>query len=219
MKLNITAKDLSVLSDSQKLRLREIWMPKVNQLACASICVDVETEEYEDVTFVIGEVLLMESNGDKKKMDDTESITLYSNHTMFLQRYRLLENESTNPSSNPVDELNSEVLENEFEEFEDEYEENDEESQSEYDDEYEVSEDELCEEDFFSKDLCLPLFSIGELINILIKVKNGNSSFNIGIPAFNNGLDEMYTVSDSFGDSVEGAELCDILWGLLKEKL
>lgn len=60
MKQYITPDDLSGLSDSQILNLRDLWMPEANTLAMARICKDVVNEEYDNIVFVIGEVIVQE---------------------------------------------------------------------------------------------------------------------------------------------------------------
>ena len=61
MKEHISVEDLKGLSDSQKEALRFAWVPEKNDLVLASICMNVETEEYDDIEFVVGEIVLNEN--------------------------------------------------------------------------------------------------------------------------------------------------------------
>lgn len=76
MKEHITPQDLNSLTNAQKETLRSIWLPEKNDLAAASLCTNVETEEYDDVEFVIGEIQISD------KM---------LHHRMVLRRLRLMD--------------------------------------------------------------------------------------------------------------------------------
>ena len=60
MKLNLTVKDLESLTFSQKQTLNSLWLPAVYDRAIASVCKDVENDVYENLEFVVGEVILSE---------------------------------------------------------------------------------------------------------------------------------------------------------------
>ena len=60
MKLNLTVKDLESLTFSQKQTLNSLWLPAVYDRAVASVCKDVENDIYENLEFVVGEVILSE---------------------------------------------------------------------------------------------------------------------------------------------------------------
>lgn len=61
MKEYISPQDLKSLTVAQKELFRSLWKPEINQLAVASICTNVETDEYEDIEFVIGQILINDS--------------------------------------------------------------------------------------------------------------------------------------------------------------
>ena len=58
MKEHLSPQDLRPLTASQKEMLRSLWRPAINDMAVASICTNVETDEYEDIEFVVGQVLI-----------------------------------------------------------------------------------------------------------------------------------------------------------------
>lgn len=61
MKERISPQDLKSLTAGQKEMLRSIWRPQKHDMAVASICTNVETDEYKDIEFVVGEVLVQDS--------------------------------------------------------------------------------------------------------------------------------------------------------------
>ena len=61
MKQNLTIEDLNSLTLSQKQTLNSFWLPAINDLAVASVCKDVENDVYENLEFVVGEVILSKS--------------------------------------------------------------------------------------------------------------------------------------------------------------
>ena len=61
MKQFITPDQLLALSTTQKANLMDLWLPQVNTLAMARICKDVINDEYDNIVFVIGEVLVTEA--------------------------------------------------------------------------------------------------------------------------------------------------------------
>ena len=58
MKQNITIEDLKSRSDSQKTTIRSMWLPALYDRVVATVCVDAENDIYEDLVFVVGEVIL-----------------------------------------------------------------------------------------------------------------------------------------------------------------
>ncbi len=58
MKQYLTVEDLNSLTFSQKQTLNTIWLPAVYDRAVASVCKDVENDVYENLEFVVGEVIL-----------------------------------------------------------------------------------------------------------------------------------------------------------------
>lgn len=175
MKQNLNIADLNDLTESQKQTLRDYWMPEENDLVVAYICKNVETEEYDEIVFVVGDVLVEEER---------------RHNGVTLRRLRLLDDSFY--------EENRQLFENE----------------GSYDMEY-------CEpEEYFSKADCLPLLSIGQLIDLLRKTKFGRDGFNIEIPALGDQLiDEAFILNARYYDNYDGNELCDVLWAALKAML
>ncbi|HHU90974.1 MAG TPA: hypothetical protein GXZ22_07975 [Clostridiaceae bacterium] len=60
MKQYLTLEDLNSLTFSQKQALKLLWLPAVNDRAVASVCKDAENDIYEDLEFVVGEVIISE---------------------------------------------------------------------------------------------------------------------------------------------------------------
>lgn len=93
---------------------------------------------------------------------------------------------------------------------------------SEEDKEIELTEYETTLEtgEFFSKEECLPLFNIGQLISFLRHQKPGQNGFSIGIPPLNDRFyDQYFTLNDRFGEVSKSEELVDMLFGMIKESL
>lgn len=181
MKEHISCEDLLSLNESQKQNLRYLWLPEKNDLAMASICTNVETDEYDNIEFVIGEVIVDEDH-----------------HRVTLRRYKLLDDSIFEENQEPVE--NQELVESE-EGFEFEYAEPDQ---------------------YFSKEDCLPLMSVGQMIQFLRKNKYSQSGFRLVIPAVVNKLfaDEMsYTLEDSYGEAYKEEELVNCLWEAVKSVL
>ncbi len=180
MKLHITPEDLLNLSDSQKLNLRDMWMPEVNTLVMAKICRDVINDEYDTIVFVIGEVIVDEDRGN-----------------LILRKYKLLDESFYEDNRNFFENENEpECVENE-EDFEFEYAE---------------------PEQYFSKEDCLPLPGIGQLIEMLNRAKYGQDGFDIYIPPVRRMVgDKGYSVVNRNEHEFTEDELCDSLWKALIE--
>ncbi|MGI6621762.1 MAG: hypothetical protein GX227_02930 [Clostridiaceae bacterium] len=58
MKQNLTIEDLNSLTFSQKQTINSLWLPAKYDQAVASVCKDAENDIYEDLEFVVGEVIL-----------------------------------------------------------------------------------------------------------------------------------------------------------------
>lgn len=61
MKQNISIEDLNSLNPSQKQTLNSFWLPARYDRVVASVCKDVENDIYENLDFVVGEIILSES--------------------------------------------------------------------------------------------------------------------------------------------------------------
>ncbi len=173
MKQHITPEQLLALSNTQRVNLHDMWLPQVNTLAMARICKDVINDEYDNIVFVIGEVIVTEGRTD-----------------LVLRRYRL------------VDEI---ILEDDQELTESEE---------------ELEPDYIEPEQYFNKEDCLPLLSIGQLIELLGHVRYGQDGFEISIPPVKRQLgDGDYCVMNRNELEYEEEELCDALWNALVECL
>ena len=58
MKQRITLKDLEKLTDEQKRRLNELWVPALYDVAIAKVLKNIVTDEYDEYEFVIGAISL-----------------------------------------------------------------------------------------------------------------------------------------------------------------
>lgn len=192
MKRNITKQDIESLTDSQKVSLRELWLPEKHDLAIAYICSNAETEEYDEIEFVVGEVIL---NGNQITLVDI--------------RHPATENDDNtdgvvtkDDSLDFNEEWDSEVdfiVEFDDEDFEFIYE----------------------RPTTFSKKDCLPLLSITQMIEIFERRNYKDANFYI-LAASDEKSCEIgnNNVSlDNYGVEYETAELCDVLWENLKTLL
>lgn len=101
MKLHLNPEDLESLSLQQKESLRYLWMPEKNEMVCAFICTNAETEEYSSIVFVTGEVLLDELR-----------------NRLILRSYKLKEEEAGEDlPENLADETEDESFDDETEPF------------------------------------------------------------------------------------------------------
>ncbi len=213
MKQRITVEDLKSLTPEQKQNLNSLWKPSKFDHAVASICKDIINEEYEDYEFVIGDIEIY--NGYRFLLHD---ITHMSNENPD-------DSESTDETSQNDDENYSNDEDSYYDEDEDENEYEDE-DEDEYDNvQEEVVEDydenfSDCRPSSFIKDECLPLLSIGQMIEILSKTAPSHDQFYILAET-----DDLFceignkAVSNKYGFQHENDELCDVLWELVKKTL
>lgn len=74
--------------------------------------------------------------------------------------------------------------------------------------------------DYFLKENCLPLLSIGQLITFIRSTKSGQDGFSLIIPPINGFESEQgYAINDRFGEVERADELVDLLFKILKEQL
>lgn len=206
MKRNITKEDLATLSDSQKVSLRELWLPEKYDLAVAYICKNAETEEYDEIEFVVGNLLLHHNH-----------ITLIDIRRPKDEKDEDVDGESSLKSSVFNNDANESDLDEEEEENEDEIEE-------------ELDED-FSDEDFefayeqpttFSKEDCLPLLSITQMIEILDRKNFKDVNFYLSTSYDDKACEIGNTNSalEDYGNTHdESAELCDVLWEIIKQLL
>lgn len=102
MKQYVTPDQILALNGTQRANLMDLWLPEVNTLAMARICKDVINDEYDNIVFVIGEIIVTEGR-----------------NSLVLRRYRLVD--ETLFASEPVE--NEEEIEpaEDDEEFEPQY--------------------------------------------------------------------------------------------------
>lgn len=173
MKQHLTIEDLKSLSDSQKLTINSWWLPAKYDRVVASVCKDAENDIYEDLEFVVGEIIL--SHGTQ----------------ITLRRLRLLDEIVEENDETPENKLSSE------------------------NEELEINFDDPG--DYFLRQDCLPLLSIGQLISFLRNTKSGQNGFSIGIPPANDRFSEKgFTLDDRFGEVSKANELTDLLFDMLK---
>lgn len=196
MKRNITKKDIESLTDSQKVSLRELWLPEKHDLAIAYICKNAETEEYDEIELVVGDVILNRNH-----------ITLVD--------IRHPKDDNNENSKADTDNDSTDNQEINFDE--------------EFDAEFDLS-DEFEDENFefayerptvFSKEDCLPLLSITQMLEIFERRNYRDANFYI-LAASEESLCEMGNKNmpiDNVENADQSAELCDILWENLKALL
>lgn len=177
MKQHITVEELKTLSDSQKQTLNARWLPGKYDRVVASVCKDVENDVYEDVEFIIGEIIL--NNGTR----------------ITLRRLRLLDDIIVEDNELPIDDESPSDDEN-----------------------YDMTLNDPG--DYFMKEDCLPLLSVGQLISFIRNTKAGQNGFSLGIPPINDRLfDQCFTLDDRFGEVNKAEELTDLLFDTLKTML
>lgn len=204
MKKHITREDISQLTQDQRQHLRELWLPEKYDLSVAYICKNAETEEYEEIEFVVGNVILSNTRiilNDLKAMNDNESGDAGSDSG--------LSDDSTAKDQEYISD-NDEVT---FEEVDETLEEDDE---ANYD-----FESFFLRPTTFLKEDCLPLLSIGQMIEILSRSNNKSIDFYLladnGETACELGSKE-YKLS-GYESDFESKEFCDVLWDCVKKIL
>lgn len=216
MKKHITKEDVAQLTYAQRQRLSEIWLPEKYDLAVAYICTNAETEEYEQLEYVVGDIKLYHTHFilyDLKYLDSTKK-TEEPDPEDFEEETSLEEGESLDNESGYQEE--SDDL------YDEEYGDNDEDD---WDDEL-VEADEGFDFAYvrpttFSKEDCVPLMDIGQMIEILSK--NSSKSFDFYLLA-DSGEKGVELGSNNFnlsgyGSEFESQELCDVLWECVKSIL
>lgn len=170
--------------------LRSLWKPAINDLAVASICTNVETDEYEDIEFVVGQVLINDSGRVPR---------------IVLRRLRLTEDQMEEEIAPEAGEDHDALMEARAGDEGDEYDED-------FDCLY------IEPEEFFNLEDCLPLLSIGQLIDYIRKSKFGQRGYKLMIPPEESKLFEqsLFRLEDSDGEVYENQELCDLLWDIFK---
>lgn len=198
MKRNITKEDLATLSDSQKISLRELWLPEKYDLAVAYICTNAETEEYDEIEYVVGNLLL------------------HHNHITLIDIRRPKDEKE----DETADDCGENCLKNSA--FNNDNQESD--SEEEFDEDFSDEDFEFAYEQptTFSKEDCLPLLSITQMIEILARRNFKDTNFYL-TASFDDKACEIGNTNsalEDYGNSHdESAELCDVLWEIIKQLL
>ena len=195
MKRNITKEDIDSLTESQKASLRDLWLPEKYDLAIAYVCLNAETDEYDEIEFVVGDVILQ------------------GNHITLVDiRHPETEN---NDGSNESPFGN--IMDDNFDFDEDS------DDQLDFDEEFDDEDFEFAYErpTTFSKKDCLPLLSITQMIEIFERGNYRDANFYI-YAASDEKTCEIGNNNislENYGNTAESAELCDMLWEKLKSLL
>lgn len=238
MKQRIIRKDLEGLTEEQKIRLNELWIPSVYDAAVARVIKNVATDEYDEYAFVIGGISVYGTSiyltdiiagkagfqsqtsaaetGTETDMPPVEDPALSIKVDPFFgESYPTFgSREDLTAASESV----GEALTAENGELEDE----DEEEQKDQEEEFpeEDLEDNYQLPASFIKGDCTPLLTIGNMIEILKNNNYGNFDFFLSASTYDIGC-ELGKGDSSWGNNSgwEPAELCDVLWESVKELL
>ncbi len=202
MKLRITRKELEELTLEQKQNLCDLWIPHIYDTAIATVCVDAAEEKFEQITYIIGGIKLLKHH----------DMLLYDLKFMPDESYKIKEEDTYSDSiaSDRIDGIEStEAKEPEELEITD-------------------SEDFNFDEDFsfefqrpesYSKQDCLPLLDIGQMIDILQRKNFGDGDFYLSASIGDYVLEmgkNGFSGSVSYDVNNKECELCDILWESVK---
>jgi len=195
MKRYISKKDIDSLTETQKASLRDLWLPEKYDLAIAYVCLNAETDEYDEIEFVVGDVIL-----------DGNHITLVDiRHT------------GIGNSADDVNSIDENVINNDLD-FDEDYN-----TQLDFDEEFDDEDFEFSYErpTTFSKKDCLPLLSISQMIEIFERRNYRDANFYILAATYEKTCEigNKNISLENYGRSSESSELCDILWEKLKSLL
>jgi hypothetical protein len=212
MKLRITRKDLDSLTFEQKQNLCDLWIPNVYDVAVATVCVDAAEEKLGQITYVIGGIKLLKHH----------DMLLYDLKFMPDEQMTIQEEEaySDNIASDRIDGI-EDIGEIEVNENKEELTETVEEPEQEFafDEDFNF---EFQRPDSFSKQDCVPLLDIGQMIDILERRKFGQGEFYLSASIdeyyFDMGKD-AFSSNSSFDSDGNNCELCDVLWESVKALL
>ena len=167
MKQRITVEDVNMLTPSQKVNLRNLWLPKRYSLAVARVCLNADTEEYADIEFCIG------------------GVKIYPSGSLAITDLRAVDGFVKIPGE----------------------------------------EEELSYEEptIFTKKECLPLLTIGEMIDIMDAMNFKNFHFYIlagtGVEGCEVGNFRSNLKETILTGGYQQAELCDVLWAMILSEL
>jgi hypothetical protein len=212
MKLRITRKELDTLTFVQKQNLCDLWIPNLYDVAVATVCIDAAEEKFDQITFIIGGIKLLKHHdimlSDLKFMPDEQF------------KVQAEEAYSDNIASDTIDGIEA-LSENE------EYQDSDEKGETDQDVEEEFTFDEdfnfeFQRPDSYSKQDCVPLLDIGQMINILEMKNFGQGGFylcaTIDDYVFEMGKDDISS-NTILDPNSKNCKLCDVLWESVKALL
>ncbi len=196
MKLRITENDLAELTVEQKQNLCDLWIPQAYDVAVANVCVDAAEEKYKQITFVIGGLNITKRN----------DIILYDMKFLPDNLFTVTENEQNEACAEDSVEDTEDTLNDDFSE------------------DFSIDEDfsfELQRPESFSKQDCLPLLDIGQMIDILERKNFGDCEFSLSVAFDDKNFDMAKNASlpEIYSGENNNCELCDILWLSLKAVL
>lgn len=196
MKEHISPQDLNKLTPAQKEMLRSLWKPAVNDRAVASICINAETDEYKDIEFVVGQILI----------NDTGYYPRF-----VLRRLRLMDYQTDEEDIAPEADVDTDAPAGLPAEDDDRYEDQDEDDEA-FDALY------IEPDEFYNLEDCLPLLSVGQMMDFIRKSRFGQRGYKLIVPPEENKLFEqkLFRLEDSDGEGYENEELCDLLWEVFK---
>lgn len=202
MKLRITRKDLEELTPEQQQNLRDLWIPHIYDTVVATVCVDAAEEKYEQITYVVGGIKLLKHH----------DMLLYDLKFMEDDNLKIKEEEpySDNIASDRIDGIDaipdSSAEDHSSEDMEFIFDEED------FNFEFQRPES-------YSKQDCLPLLDIGQMIDILQRKNFGAGDFYLSASIGDYVL-EMgkagFSGSLPYDENNKQCELCDILWESVK---
>ncbi|MHB8063283.1 MAG: hypothetical protein ACYDG2_11720 [Ruminiclostridium sp.] len=216
MKLRITRKELDALTFVQKQNLCDLWIPNLYDVAVATVCTDAAEEKFEQITYVIGGIKLLKHH----------DILLSDIKFMPDEQFKVQEEEaySDNIASDRIDGI-EDLEESEKNQQEDQKEREEAETDQELEQEFSFDEDfnfEFQRPDSYSKQDCVPLLDIGQMIEILESKNFGQGGFYLSAAIddyiFEMGKDDISS-NTILDPNSKNCELCDILWESVKALL
>lgn len=210
MKLRITQKELDTLTFEQKQNLCDLWIPHVYDTAVATVCVDAAEEKFGQIVYVIGGIKLLKHH----------DLLLYDIKFMPDEQLIIQEEEacSDNIASDRIDGIDD-IHESE------ENQENENEAEESLEEEFSFDEDfnfEFQRPDSYSKQDCLPLLDIGQMIDILERKNFGQGDFYLSAISGDYAIEigkNNFSTSYGFDVNENTYELCDVLWESVKALL
>ncbi len=208
MKLRITSKELDELAVEQKQNLCDLWIPHVYDVAVANMCVDAAEERFEQITYVVGGIKLLKHHdillSDLKFMpDETAKIQKEDDYSDNIASDRIDGIETLQSGDAAQD---SEPEDSGLEDFN-------------FDEDFNF---EFQRPESYSKQDCLPLLDIGQMIDILERKNFGQGDFSLSVAIGDYALDmgkNGLSSGSGYDDANRECELCDILWESVKALL